>query len=417
MGKLSLPEIEARADELAKCVNCGLCQAVCPTYLVDGHEGKTARGKIEIMRAMLDGRLEPSTGIADLADDCVTCYACQTVCPAGVKTELLWTALRQELSYLASATPTKRRGLKWTIGSPRLMRLGVRRYGRMYGFDRTQPREAILGRFGLPVFKGAPYLDSLQELYPAIGEEQGRVGLLIGCSGNISTPWAVDAAINLLRTVGWSVVVPKTQGCCGAPAINNGQWTLGKKLASKVVRLFNDLDVTWVTSPDATCSSAMGVDYLNLFADDEVLLEEAKKLSAKTIELGNLLAKSLDDGRLKFHPLKITVTVHDSCHSIHLGGGNRWRDLLRAIPNLEIREMREPSVCCGFGGSYALMHPATSDKIAARKMNNASQTGAEVVLVSSPGCQIRLQSMEAEAGAGEQPSVRYVAELLAGMAI
>jgi len=415
VGKLALVETEARADELAKCVNCGLCQAVCPTYLVEGHEGKTARGKIELMRGMLDGRLKQSTGIADLVDDCVTCYACQTVCPAGVKTELLWTALRQDLASFATNTTKKRRALKWTVGSPKLMKLGVRRYGRMYGFNRQRPREAKLGKFGLPVFNGAPYLDSLQELYPAIGEEVGRVGLLIGCSGNLSAPWAVDAALSLLRTVGWSVVVPKTQGCCGAPAINNGQWKLGRKLASRVIRLFDELGVDWVTSPDATCSSAMSTDYLNLFADDPDQLEAAMRLSAKTIELGNLIAKALDEGRLKFHPLKVAVTVHDSCHSIHLGGGNRWRDLLRAIPGLEIREMNESSVCCGFGGSYALMHPVTSERIAARKMTNAAQTGAEIVLVSSPGCQIRLQSLET--GAVEQPSIRYVAELLAGMAI
>jgi len=410
-----LTEIEARADELAKCVNCGLCQAVCPTYILDGHEGKTARGKIEMMRKMLAGELKPSTRIADLADDCLTCYACQTVCPAGVKTERLWTALRQDLAPLASDAGRKGRALRWSIGSPKLMRLAVKRYAKLDGFDRHNPAMARLGRFGLPLFKEAPYIDSLQEIYPGIGSEKGRVGLLIGCSGNYSTPWAVDAAISLLRTIGWTVVVPSTQGCCGAPAINNGQWKLAGKLARQTIETFLAHDVQYITSPDATCSSCLAHDYLNLFAANDDVLLGAKEIASKTVELGNLLGMALDEGLLKFHPLKVAVTVHDSCHSIHSGGGNRWRDLLNAIPGLEIREMRESSVCCGFGGSYALLHRESSDRIAARKRQNAGDTGAEIVLVSSPGCQIRLQT--ADGVSENSPSIRYVAELLAGMAI
>jgi len=408
------PEIDARSDELAKCVNCGLCQAVCPTYLIDGYEGKTARGKIELMRGLLDGSLKPSTAIADLADDCLTCYACRTVCPAGVETDRLWTAMRQDLAPFATNTKRKRRALHWSVGSPRIMRLAVRRYGKLHGFDRKRPSEAKLTRFGLPLFSGAPYLESLESEYPAFGEEIGRIGLLIGCSGNLSTPWAVDAAISLLRTSGWRVIVPKSQGCCGAPAINNGQWKLARKLARKTLDVFEEAGVDRITSPDATCSATLSHDYLNLFAALPADLERVEELSKKRVELGNILGEALDDGRLKFHPLKVAVTVHDSCHSFHLGGGGRWRDLLTAIPGLEIREMRQPSLCCGFGGSYSAMHREGSDRIAARKIADAVSTGAELILVSSPGCQIRLQSVST--GDVEPPQVRYVAELLAGMA-
>ncbi len=415
MSRLPLIEIEARAEELSKCVNCGLCQAVCPTYLADGHEGKTARGKIELMKQMLAGDVEPSTGIADLADDCLTCYACQTVCPAGVKTERLWTALRQDLAPLSTTNRRKGRALRWTIGSPGLMRQVVQRYGNIYGFDRQRPGDARLGSFGLPIFRGAPYLGNLKEVYQGIGNPSGRVGLLIGCSGNLSTPWAVDSAITLLRSAGWTVVIPKSQGCCGAPAINNGQWKLAKRLARKNLELFGNLDVDIVTSPDATCSSSFKHDYLNLFQDEEQDSETAKLLATKTVGLGDLLGRALDDGRLKFHPLKVAVTVHDSCHSIHLGGGSRWRDLLSAIPGLEIREMASSDHCCGFGGSYSLMHRSSSDRIATTKMDNARDTGAEIVLVSSPGCQIRLQSLNIETS--PYPQVRYTPELLAGMAV
>lgn len=415
MARLSLAEIRAREDELQKCVNCGLCQAVCPTYIVDGHEGKTARGKITLMRGMLEGMIKPSVSIADLADDCLTCYACQSVCPAGVKTERLWTALREDLAPLATSAKWKGRALRWTVGRPRIFRALVKRHGRREGFDRNRPGEARLTRYGLPLFKGAPYLETLPEEYEAARKPQGRVGLLIGCSGNLSAPWAVDAAITLLRSSGWTVVIPKKQGCCGAPAINNGQWKLAKRLARANIALFSGCRVDFVTSPDATCSAAMGHDYPNLLTVDEVELAEAKELASKSVELSALLGRALDDGRLKFHPLKVTVTIHDSCHSTHLGGGSRWRDLLRAIPGLEIREMKDSVQCCGFGGSYAVTHRHSSDRIAWRKMENVLETGAELVLVGSPGCQIRLQTMEQPEK--PFPQVRLAAELIAGMAV
>ncbi len=414
MGRPNLPEITARADELQKCVNCGLCQAVCPTYLEDGHEGKTARGKIVLLKGMLEGRIEPSASIADLADDCLTCYACQTVCPAGVKTDLLWTAMRQDLASLSSTSKKKGRILNWTIGRPKVLNSLVKRFNLVEGFDRKSPSSARLTRYGLPLFKGAPYLDKLKDFYPAVGNEIGRVGLLLGCSGNLSAPWAVDSAITLLRQCGWTVVIPKQQGCCGAPAINNGQWKLARKLARNNLNLFDNLDIQALTSPDATCNATMKHDYLNLFLGEETAGFSVDRIAAKTIDLSHLVGKALDEGRIRFNPFKATITVHDSCHSTHLGQGNRWRDLLKAIPGIEIREMAESTLCCGFGGSYSVMHRESSDKIAARKMNNACSTGAEIVVVGSPGCQIRLQSTPQ----GEnQPQIRMALELIAGMAM
>lgn len=415
MGRIDLIELEARREELTKCVNCGLCQAVCPTYLTDGYEGLTARGKIEIIRGMLASELTPSPQIADLADDCLSCYACKTVCPAGVDTARLWTAMRQDLGKLATTRGNKSRALKYSIGSPALMAAGARRIGRLYGFQREHPQAARLGKFGLPVFNGAPYIDNLQEVYSPVGEPVGRVGLLIGCSGNLTTPWAVDAAITLLRGAGWEVIVPKEQGCCGAPAINNGQWKLARKLAAKTVSIFDSLGVHVVTSPDATCAASMGHDYDNLFLTSSNPPDGLNRFKGKVRPLDELVGDALDKGRYKFHPLKVDVTMHDSCHAVHFGAGKRWRELLKAIPGLNLVEMKESALCCGFGGSYSVMHRRTSDRIAERKMDHARTTGADILLVTSPGCQIRMQSQPADAA--PMPQVRFVAELIAGMAV
>jgi len=405
---LPLAESAAVAGELAKCVNCGLCQSVCPTYIVDGHEGKTARGKIELMKGMLSGRVTPSSSIADLFDDCLTCYACQSVCPAGVRTEALWTAARQDLAPIASTRSRKHRLLKFTVGSPALLNVTARLGGFAAGFSRKHPERARLGRFGLPLFRGAPYLPRLPDVVEPEGETIGTVGLLLGCSTNFSAPWAADAAISLLTRAGWRVVIPHTQGCCGAPAINNGEWPLARKLAQRTIALFSDPSFDRITSPDATCLSAIKSDYGHIFAGCDDKPEDLSILQGKTRQLGNIVADAAYGRQLNFGRVRAKVTIHDSCHATHLGEPARWREVLARVQGLELIEMEASRHCCGFGGSYALFHREVSTRIAGRKMDQARATGAATLLVGSPGCQIRLQSLE-----GERLEVRYAGEFLA----
>ncbi|MCF7809849.1 (Fe-S)-binding protein [bacterium] len=414
MKEKQLNEISLRTDELDKCVNCGLCLSVCPTYLVKGNEGLTARGKIVLLKALIDESIEVSPGIADLFDDCLTCYACQTVCPAGVKTQRLWTTARQDMSGLTSAGKLKHAGLYWTINKPKLFELEVKLAGLLSGFDKDDHRQAKLGKQSLPIFKGAPYIRHLDGEYPVVNEV-GSVGLLLGCSVNLSTPWVADAVIKLLNAAGWRVVIPKEQVCCGAPAINNASWDIARKLAVHNIELFNKLNVDKVISPDGTCSSAFSHDYLELFQSDRELQSEAEKLAEITTDLGHLLAEALDDGRLKLGKYKKAITLHDSCHIIHVGRGSRWRDLLNAVDGLEIRELPYSDHCCGFGGSYAFFHNDTSYKIAERKINQAIETGAEEILVGSPGCALRLQSVVNNTNSGI--IVRHTAELLAEIVV
>jgi len=413
MKKLPLLEIAAREEELYKCVNCGLCQSVCPTYLVTGHEGKTARGKILLMRGLLEDLLEPSVSISNIFDDCLTCYACQTVCPAGVKTERLWTSARQDLASSSLTTWIKRIGLRLTIGKPWIFNKLAHLAGLSFGFNRDNHRGAVLkGRLLFP-FSGAPYLRSLKEEYEPVEEVSGSVGLLLGCSSNLFTPWVVDAAIKLLNAAGWRVIIPHDQVCCGAPAINNGDWKTAKRLAKENIQLFNDLEADYITSCDATCAGAFIKDYLEIFANDEEFLKEAKRLSSKTLQLGQLLDIALDANRLRFNPIKTSITIHDSCHSTHLTGGPGWRKLLQTIEGISIIEMNDSDHCCGFGGSYTFFHPNTAAKIAEQKLLNARETDVKQVLVGSPGCMIRLQSPGVNPQNNQDIEIRHVAELLA----
>ena len=409
--KRNLPEVKLRVEELDKCVNCGLCQAVCPTFLVKGNEGLTARGKIALLKDLLDGSLQPSATIADLFDDCLTCYACQTVCPAGVKTQHLWTASRQNLAALSRTGKIKYLGLNWTIGKPKLFEFEVNLTGWLAGFNRDNHQQASFKGMRFPIFRGAPYLQRLKEEYPPLGEEIGTIGLLLGCSSNLATPWIADATIDLLTAAGWRVIIPREQVCCGAPAINNANWDVARRLARLNLKVFNSLGVDRISSPDGTCVAAFKHDYFEIFRKEPEILPDVERLSSVTIDLSAIIAEAVELKRIRFKQLKSIVTLHNSCHITHLGSGNRWQEILDGIDGLELRVLPESDHCCGFGGSYVFFHHDTSKRIAERKVERVLETGADEVLVGSPGCLIQLQSIFNQRK-DRQIIVRHVVELL-----
>ena len=401
------PEISARVEELYKCVNCGLCQAVCPTYLERGYEGLTARGKIMLMRGMLEGSVEPTASVANLFDNCLTCYACQTVCPAGVKTERLWAAARQDLSGRSWRSGLKRVGLGWSIGKPALFERELR----VAAWAKRRLGAELYGMSG-----EAPYVSRLEQEYPAHRSEIGSVALLAGCSSNIFAPWVLDATIHSLRAAGYRVIVPKEQVCCGAPAINNGAWEIARKLAIRNLELFSNLKADHITSPDGTCANALRLDYIELFQGQDDHLRDAKAVSGKVRDLSVLLNWSREKGVLKFRKMAQSVTLHDSCHVTHVGGGNRWRALLETVEGLELVEMKNSQLCCGFGGSYNAFHKRGSEAIARSKIENASATGANTVLVGSPGCVLRLHSALKNLNTPDM-EVRHAVEIIAEAAV
>jgi len=407
-----LPEISARTEELDKCVNCGLCQSVCPTYLTSGNEGKTARGKITVMKEMIDGNIEPSSSILDMFNDCLSCYACQTICPAGVKTERLWTAARQDISSQVKSPLLIKYAIRIVLGNRFLLNFLTRILGVMFGFDRSDHRAADISDKFLFPFRGAPYLRSVNGVFKAKGDRRGKVGVLIGCTCNTFTPWVLDAQIKLLVAVGWDVILSKSQVCCGAPAINNGEWSTAKKLAIKNISIFLDLGVDYITSPDATCVSVLANDYKELFLSDEMMLPKVQELSKLIVNPDELIRASLEDGQLSFGNTPFAVTIHDSCHETHLEPKSNWRDILYRIAELKIVEMKNSDHCCGFGGSFAFRFPKEADKITQQKLENSRKTGVRQILVGSPGCLIKIQS-SVKLDSEQDIEVRHVTELLA----
>jgi len=368
------------------------------------------------MKGLLEGTVEPSRSLSDLFDDCLSCYACRTVCPAGVETERLWIAARQDLSEISSTGRLKKIAFRSTIGKPSLFELGVRLASFLFGFDPQDRFETgVPWGKGRP-FRGAPYLHRMKDEYTPSSQPAGTVGLLVGCSNNLITPWILDSTVKVLTASGWRVIVPKDQVCCGAPAINNGDWETARRLAIHNVEVFGGLGVDFITSPDATCAGAFARDYPELFAGKKTLIGRVEEVSRRNFELGQLLCYALRQKRLHFKPFPGAVTVHDSCHSTHIRGGSRWRELLNSIDRLELREMRDSDRCCGFGGSFSVFHRDEADEITKWKINRILETGAPQVLVGSPGCLIRLRSSLPEEFQGAV-RFRHVVELLADLVV
>lgn len=400
-------------EEFEKCVNCGLCQAVCPTYFTEGNEGLTARGKILLLSAMATDSLQPSQAVAQIFDNCLTCYACQTVCPAGVKTEKLWTVTRDLLAGYSRSTKLKRTLFRTLLTNDGLFRQTVKTGALLLGTE--EEKGGKLTRFAVPLHPKAPLVGHLQDDYLPAGNPIGSVALLLGCSGNLMVPNVVMATIKLLTAGGYRVLIPKGQTCCGAPAINNGDYQSAKVLAGKHIRLFLDSGADWVTSPDASCLVAMKHEYPALMVDNtnSVTRSEAERFSTLCTDVARLTAVSLSKGRLELGTLKRRVTIHDSCHATHIGDRVRWREILNAINGIELAEMEESSLCCGFGGSYQFLHLDNSRRIAERKIANVLRTGAELLAVGSPGCMLHIKSSLSANHQGKViPEVKHIIELV-----
>jgi glycolate oxidase iron-sulfur subunit len=206
---------------------------------------------------------------------------------------------------------------------------------------------------------------------------------------NYLLPDIAYATISVLSKLGYEVVIPHRQLCCGAPAFNNGDFKTARKLAQWNINVFLDAGVDMVVSADGTCGGAFTHEYEILFGEDDPKYQEFK---IRCSELLTLIAKRLESMQPERTPINTSVTIHDSCHVIHTQGiTDAPRQLMQAIPGVDIAEKVRSDHCCGFGGSFNVMFPDIADEITALRVNEMTKTDAQVVVASSPGCILKLR--------------------------
>jgi glycolate oxidase iron-sulfur subunit len=400
------------------CVHCGFCLPTCPTYVLWGEEMDSPRGRIYLMDIGLQGEAMNDEMVRHF-DQCLGCMACVTSCPSGVQYDKLIEATRQQVERRHPRSRPDRAFRAMIFGLfpyPRRLRL-LRGPLRLYQRSRLGTllrRAGLLGR--LPERVGAmerllPAIgraEALPEVTPAAGERRRRVGMLSGCVQRVFFPEVNAATARVLAADGCEVVAPAGQGCCGALSLHAGREAEAQAFARDAIAAFEAAGVDEVVVNAAGCGSAMK-EYGHLLRDDPDWAGRAKAFSARVRDLSELLAELGPAAERR--PLPVKVAWHDACHLAHAQGvRTQPRQVLGAVPGLELREVAEGEICCGSAGIYNLVEPQPATELGDRKAANVLATGADLLVTSNPGCLMQIRSA-VERGGGRLP-VAHVAEVL-----
>jgi glycolate oxidase iron-sulfur subunit len=247
-----------------------------------------------------------------------------------------------------------------------------------------------------------------KQVYPARAEKKLTVGLLSGCVMPLMQGDTMAAAVRVLTRNGCDVMVPQGQGCCGALNLHSGDLERSRAMARRNIDVFLQSGVDRVVVASAGCSSAMK-EYPDLLRDDDEYLKKAEDFSRRTVDINELLAS------LPVSPpraaLKVKVTYQDPCHLAHAQGITAApREILKAIPGVDLVEMEQSTMCCGGAGIYSAVQPTLSRRILSRKVEAIIESGASEAITANPGCMMQLE--QGLRAAGQKTPVRHVVDIL-----
>ena len=405
---------------LQQCMHCGLCLATCPTYDETKLERHSPRGRIALMRAIADGELETTRIFGDELYYCLGCLACTSACPAGVDYAHMFEIARAQIERSQILRSPKRDFVRWfTIRllflHPRLLRLT----GRLLWLYQVSGLQTLFRRAGLTrLLPGR--LRTLEPATPAICRHfsdgliaeverpkdapRYRVAVLTGCVQDLAFSDINRATVDVLRENQCEVHTPRTQPCCGSLHAHNGDLTAARTLARRYLDLIDPFGLDAIITNAGGCGSHLR-HYDRLLADDPAYAPRAAEWSRKVrdvhewlVEIGFRRPARVNGGT------SVTATYVESCHLNHgQHVSAQPREILRAIPGLELRECAEASWCCGSAGIYNITHPDTAAWLQRRKVAAICGTGAAIVATANPGCHLQVQTGLRQA---REPTVR-----------
>jgi len=410
------------ASLVNECVHCGFCLPTCPTYALWGEEMDSPRGRIYLMKLVLEGQVRLDSTFVAHMDNCLGCMACVTACPSGVKYDKLIEATRAQIERNYDR-PTLdgllRRMIFDVFPRPERLRLLLGPM-RIYQSSRLQ---SLIRRSGLlKLLPGS--LQAMEALMPstsakasdadlpecgqAQGERRLRVGLLLGCVQRVLFPEVNAATARVLAAEGCEVVIPRNQCCCGALMIHAGEEKEALNYARRNIDAFERAQVEVVVINAAGCGSNMK-DYGYLLRDDPKYAKRAKAFSAQCRDISEVVAEL--EPRAPRHPIPLKVAYHDSCHLQHAQSLRMQpRAVLGKIPELQLLEVAEAPLCCGSAGIYNLVRPGPAKELGDRKVRNVLATTPDIVASGNPGCLLQLRS--GIRLAGSQVPVVHTVELI-----
>ncbi|MFN8639873.1 MAG: heterodisulfide reductase-related iron-sulfur binding cluster [Dehalococcoidia bacterium] len=424
------PDVPALAD-VRSCVHCGFCLPTCPTYIATGSELESPRGRLHLIGAILDGRIEANEHVLPHLDLCLQCRACETACPSNVP----FGRIMEDARAAIVATGPSSRPRAWSlrmlflervVASPPMLRAAlapVRLLARVDQVIRARRegheglvRPLLQRGLGTRAPAAEAQLDALSArpfrrsgLLASPVEPVARVALLTGCVHGELTPRMHEATLRVLARLGREVVAPSDQACCGALHAHAGDSEAARDLARRNIEAFERADVEAVIVNAAGCGAAMK-EYGRLLRNDSDWRERAETFAAKVQDATEYVASSPGFER-GLGPIDAVATLQDSCHLAHAQGiRDAPRRILNAIPGLQVRELKTPDRCCGAAGLYSLVQPEMSRSVLEAKLDDVQATGAEVVCTSNPGCTLQLAAGIVSRGLEAQ--AMHVLELL-----
>ncbi len=431
------------------CVHCGFCLPACPTYQLWAEEMDSPRGRIYLVSQILEGA-EMTPAAAEHFDRCLGCMACMTACPSGVQYDQLIEAARVWTEDARNGTSSsaedagpgsgpavaappadsagraarlRDRAARAAIFSlfpyPARLRAAIKplRAAQRTGLDRRLARSSLPGRLS-PVLGAALRLAPpaatavrLPERVAARGPRRAVVGMLTGCVQSVFFPQVNAATARVLATEGCDVIIPPNQGCCGALSLHSGREAEAIAFARQTIVTFEQAGVDAIVVNSAGCGSAMK-EYERLLGHPGQDLGWAGRAAALSSRVRDLSEFLTELGPVApRHPLPVRAAYHDACHLAHAQGITREpRELLRAIPRLELVELADAGTCCGSAGVYNLLQPEAAGELGARKAQSVLDAGAPLLISANPGCSLQIAS--ALADRGQHIAVAHIAEIL-----
>ena len=414
-------DVPAEAD-LYRCVHCGLCLSSCPTYVETALEMESPRGRLALMKAVNEGRVEITPRIVSHWEMCLQCRACEAVCPSGVPYGRIMERTRAQVRAANLQSRELRRisrfFLRAALPHPARLRFGahlIRIYQRS-GLQKLLRLTRLLHLLpgGIAGFEsqlppiGKTFFGPSATVHPAQGEKKMTVALLSGCVMPLMQGPTMDATVRVLTRNGCDVMVPPGQGCCGALNAHAGDLETTRAMARTNIDSLMAAGVERVITSSAGCGSTMK-EYADLLQDDPEYSAKAVRFTEMTQDVTEFLVG------LPFQPPTATVnrkiTYQDPCHLAHAQRITAApRTILNSIPGLELVEMENSSLCCGGAGIYSTVQPVLSQRLLKRKLNNINATGVQEVITANPGCMLQIeQGLKSQ---GTPGSVRHVVDIL-----
>ena len=383
------PRIDAMAGAIDSCVHCGFCLAACPTYQLLGEEMDSPRGRIYLIKSVLEGELDREEAQPYL-DRCLGCVGCVPACPSGVPYgELLmgYRAMTEPERKRSATDATTRKLIKETLPYPGRFRTAAQsaKVGRVF-------KSVMPNKFGammdlLP--DKLPASQPLPKVHPAKGERRARVALLSGCVQTVLNPDINWATLRVLAENGVETIIPAGQGCCGSILMHIGEDAQAQELARQNFAVF-PTDVDAIITNAAGCGS--GMHEYGLLFKGQPEEEQANAFATKVMDITTFLADLGFKEPIGFDQ-PMHVVYQDACHLRHAQGVQAApRKLLSTIPNLVLLELGDDGLCCGSAGTYNLEQPELAHQLGQRKAEHILSTGAEAVVSGNIGCLTQIEA-------------------------